>query len=314
MGAVMQLMTGIRAAVWTPLFAVLIVSLLIWCSYRYLARVFKWLTLALFSYVIAAFFAHPKWGDVLRATFIPRLASDQNYLATFVGIMGTTISPYLFFWQAAEEVEEERAHGQRTLRSRRGATRQELSSARNDVLAGMLLSNVVMYFIILTAGATLHQAGITHLETAGEAARALRPLAGDTAYLLFTLGLIGTGMLGVPVLAGSAAYAVAEAMHWRGSLDDRPSVAPQFYAVLVVSVFLGLGLDFLKINAVQALFWAAIVNGVLAPPLVVLVTLVTSDPRVMGEHVNPLPLRVLGWFTALVMGAAAVGLVVTARG
>jgi len=203
-----------------------------------------------------------------------------------VGILGTTISPYLFFWQAAQEVEEEKKAGRRTVHARRGATNEELNSARTDVLTGMAFSNIVMYFIILTTGATLYVSGNRDIETARQAAEALRPLAGNEAYLLFALGLIGTGMLGVPVLAGSAAYAVSEAMHWRGSLDDRPHLSPKFYSVLAAALVVGLALNYFKVNAVKMLFYAAVVNGVLAPPLIVLVTMLTSDRKVMGDRVN----------------------------
>jgi NRAMP (natural resistance-associated macrophage protein)-like metal ion transporter len=310
MAAAMEMMTGVRAYIWLPLFAALIISLLVWSSYRHIARVFKWLTLVLFAYIAAAFLAHPRWGEVLQATFVPRIEWNAAYLATFVAIMGTTISPYLFFWQAAEEVEEECAMGRLSVHTRRGATDEELRAARTDVVTGMAFAGVVMYFIILTTGATLYVSGQRDIETASQAAEALRPLAGDAAYLLFTLGLVGTGMLGVPVLAGSAAYAVAEAMHWRGSLNDRPRVARKFYAVLAAAVILGLGLDYLGFNAVKMLFWAAVLNGALAPPLVALVTLLTSDPKVMGERSNSPLLRWLGWVTAVVMFVASMAMIV----
>lgn len=306
MAAALEMLTGVRALLWLPLVSATIIALLIWSSYRHIARIFKWMTLALFAYVAAAFFARPHWGEVLTATFRPRAAWDAEYFAVFLGIMGTTISPYLFFWQAAQEVEEERAIGRRTLHARRGATDAELRSARSDVLSGMFFSNFVMYFIILTTGATLYAAGQRDIATARQAAEALRPLAGDAAYLLFTVGLVGTGMLGVPVLAGSGAYAVAEAMHWRGSLDDRPRVARKFYAVLAVAVLLGLTLSLLRLDAVRMLFWAAVVNGLLAPPLLVLVVMLSSDPKVMGERVNSRLLRLLGWAAVLVMSAASV--------
>lgn len=309
MAAAMEMMTGVRAVVWQPLFAALIVVLMIWSSYKHIARIFKWLTLVLFAYLAAAFLAHPPWGEVLRATVMPRIEWNANYLATFIAILGTTISPYLFFWQAAQEVEEERAHGRRTVQARRGATDEELHAARTDVLFGMAFAGVVMYFIILTTGATLYATGQRDIETARQAAEALRPLAGNAAYLLFTLGLVGTGMLGVPVLAGSAAYAIAEAMHWRGSLDDRPRAAAKFYAVLSIAVLAGLALDYFGFNAVRMLFWAAVVNGVLAPPLVVLIVLLTSDKKVMGARTNPPLLKWLGWLTAALMTAATVALV-----
>jgi NRAMP (natural resistance-associated macrophage protein)-like metal ion transporter len=302
------LVSGVNSKIWTPLYAGLIVSLLFWSSYRTIARVFKWLTLVLFAYVMAAFLAHPDWGAVLRATVVPRIEWSRDYLATFVGILGTTISPYLFFWQASQEVEEERAHGRRTVRQREGASADELRRARTDVLVGMFFSNLVMYFIILTTAATLHAHGQTEIATARQAAEALRPLAGDGAYWLFTLGLIGTGILSVPVLAGACAYAVVETGAWRGSLANRPRSATRFYTVVAVAMLLGLALDFAGFNAVAMLFWAAVINGVLAPPLIVLVVLLTSNRSVMGERVNPPLLSALGWATAVIMAAAAVGM------
>ena len=313
MAEVMKMMTGVSSFLWLPLFAILIVILLVWFSYKHIARIFKWLTLVLFAYVIAAFLAHPRWGEVLKATFVPHIRFERRYLATFLGVMGTTISPYLFFWQAAQEVEEERAMGRRTVAARRGATNEELGTARTDVLTGMALANLVFYFIVVTTGTTLYATGHRDIETARQAAEALRPLAGDGAYFLFTLALVGTGMLGVPVLAGSAAYAVAEAMHWRGSLEDRPRRAPKFYGVLAVAVLLGLILNYLKLNAVRMLFWAAVLNGMLAPPLIILVTLLSSDRSVMGTRVNPPALTILGWLTATVMLAATVMMFVVWR-
>ncbi len=306
-----QMMTGIKSYYWTPVYTLLILSLLFYSSYRQIARIFKWLTLILFAYVVAAFLAHPDWGAVLHATFIPRVEVSSAFLATFVGILGTTISPYLFFWQASQEVEDERAQGKVTVKQRQGATDDELRSARTDVFTGMFFSNLVMYFIILTTAATLHAHGKTHIETARQAAEALLPLAGKGAYLLFTLGLIGTGMLAVPVLAGSAAYAVSEARGWRGSLEDRPPLSRKFYAVITVSMGLGLVLDFVGLNAVKMLFYSAVLNGVLAAPLVVLVVLLTGRPEVMGEHVSSRSLRYLGWATAVIMAAAALGMFVT---
>jgi len=311
MAEAMQMVSGISSYFWLPLFAFLIVVLLVWLSYRHIARIFKWLTLALFAYVITAFLARPHWREVLTGTFFPHIEWTAGYLATVLGVLGTTISPYLFFWQAAQEVEEERSMGRKTVHARRGATDEELRSARTDVMTGMAFSNLVMYFIILATGATLYVSGHRDIETARQAAEALRPLAGPGAYWLFTLGLIGTGMLGVPVLAGSAAYAVAEAMHWRGSLEDRPRRAPKFYAVLAVAVLLGLVLNYLKLNAVRMLFWAAVLNGMLAAPLIILVTLLCSDRSVMGARVNPFILTILGWLTAAVMLAATVMMFVT---
>jgi len=311
MGKVTEMVTGVRSIYWTPLYALTIGSFLIWSSYYRIARIFKWLTLVLFSYVLAAFFAKPDWAAVIRATFIPHVEWSGVYWATLVGIFGTTISPYLFFWQASQEVEEERDEGELTLESRKGATNAELRKSRTDVITGMFFSNLIMYFIILTTAATLHAHGITTISTAQDAAEALRPLAGKGAYWLFSLGLIGAGMLGVPVLAGSSAYAVAEAVRWRGSLADRASLARGFYTVIAVGLALGLALDYAGFNAVSMLFWAAVLNGVLAPPLIVIVLLLTSNPKIMESRSNPRWLAVLGWITVAVMTAASCAMFAT---
>ena len=307
-----EMMTGIKSYYLTPFYTILIILLLFFSSYRHIARVLKWLTLVLFAYVITAFLAQPDWWQVLRATFVPHVEWSSSFLATLVGILGTTISPYLFFWQASQEVEDERAHGRATVEEREGATDEELRVARRDVFIGMFFSNLVMYFIILTTAATLHAHGQTSIETAQEAAEALRPLAGNGAYLLFTLGIIGTGLLAVPVLSGSAAYAVAEAEQWEhDSLEDRPRLAPRFYGVLAIAMLLGLGLDFVGFNAIKMLFYSAVLNGVLAPPLIVLVVLLTSNPKVMGNRTSSRPLRYLGWATAAIMTIAVIGMFVT---
>jgi NRAMP (natural resistance-associated macrophage protein)-like metal ion transporter len=312
MADVTELLTGVNSLYWTPLYALLLVCLLFWASYRAIARIFKWLTLALFAYIAAAFLAHPDWPAVLRATLIPRVEWSGAYWATLVGILGTTISPYLFFWQAAQEVEQEIAQGRTTVAKRKGASKKEILNSRNDVLTGMFFSNLVMYFIILTSAATLHANGKTSISTARDAAEALRPLAGDGAYWLFSLGLIGAGMLGVPVLAGSCAYAIAEAADWVGSLEVHPPLAHGFYGVIAIAMGLGLGLDYAGLDAVKMLFWAAVLNGALAPPLLILVVLLTSRADVMGRHRNGILLRWLGWTCAAVMLIATVVMFVTA--
>jgi Mn2+/Fe2+ NRAMP family transporter len=283
---------------------------LVWSSYQLIARIFKWMTVVLFAYVLASFFAHVNWRHALAVTFVPHLEWSRGFSAVLVAILGTTISPYLFFWQAAEEVEEGRTKG-RGLADRKNATAADLRSARADTMVGMFFSNLIMYFIILTTAATLHAHGQTDITTARQAAEALRPLAGKGAYLLFTLGLIGTGMLGVPVLVGSCAYAVAEGAVWRGSMADKPRSAPKFYAVMAVAMAVGLVLNYLGFNAVKMLFWSAVINGLLAPPLILLVILLTSSQKVMGKRVNPPLLRYLGWATFGVMTVAAVGMLIT---
>ena len=303
-----RMVTGVPAAISVVGYAAAMVSVLFWSSYRTIARYFKWLTLVLLAYVITAFVNNVDWLSALHATLLPHIEWSRGFFSVLVAILGTTISPYLFFWQAAEEVEEERAMG-RNLNQRRGATVDELGRARTDVFTGMFASQAIMYFIILTTAATLHQHGHTHIETAQQAADALRPLAGGAAYWLFTIGLIGTGMLGVPVLAGSCAYAIAEARAWRdGSLNQKPRRARKFYGVIAVAMGIGIALDFFGFNAIRMLFMSAVINGVLAPPLILIVLLLTRDPHVMRKAVNPPLLNVLGWITFVVMTAAAIGL------
>jgi Mn2+/Fe2+ NRAMP family transporter len=302
--------TGVRAIVLAPCLGALLAALLMWARYRSIAAALKWLTIVLFAYVATAFVAHVDWRSALTATLVPRFHWSREFLSILVALLGTTISPYLFFWQAAQEVEEERALG-RGLSRRRGATARELAASRLDVVAGMFASNAIMYFIIVTTAATLHASGKTNIATAREAADALRPLAGAGAYWLFTIGLIGTGVLAVPVLAGSCAYAISEAAAWRGSLDRRPQRAKKFYMVLGVSVALGIALNYAGIDAITLLFAAAVLNGVLAPPLILIVLLLTGDPTVMGNAVNSRVATALGWLTFAVMVVASLGLFVT---
>jgi len=307
MAAATRMVTGAPAGFTVPVYGATIVVLLMWWSYRSIARVFKWLTLVLLAYVVTAFVADVDWRRVVYATLVPHVELSREFFSLLVAILGTTISPYLFFWQAAQEVEEERAMG-RDLSHRQGATPEELSSARTDVLTGMFASNAIMFFIILTTAATLHSRGQTSIATAEQAAEALRPVAGAAAYWLFTIGLIGTGMLAVPVLAGSCAYAIAEASAWRGSLDRKPWQAKRFYAVLAFSVALGIAHTYTGLDAIKLLFTTAVINGVLAPPLILIVLLLTNDPTVMGDKTNSRWLSAMGWIAFAVMVVAALGL------
>lgn len=291
--------------------AVLIVVLQVWGSYRLIVKVFKWLSVTLFAYVIAAFLAKPNWSAVAYATFVPQISFTSEYLTTIVAILGTTISPYLFFWEASEEVEEEKSEGRSTVGKRRGATDAEIRAEKIDTVVGMLFCNVVFYFVILAAGATLHVSGRTDIVSATEAAQALRPLAGDLATVLFAIGLIGAGLLAVPVLTGSAAFAVAETFGWRSGLDEKPRHAAKFYALIAASTLVGVGLDFIGINPIRALFWTAVINGVVAPPLLVVVMLVSNNKRVMGTRVNGPFTRAIGWLATAIMFAAAIGMFIT---
>jgi NRAMP (natural resistance-associated macrophage protein)-like metal ion transporter len=310
-GAALNLFVPVPVALLVVPVTVLILVVQVWGSYRLIARVFTWLTLALFTYVGAAFLARPDWAAVLRGTVVPDVRLDATYLATLVGLLGTTISPYLFFWQANLEVEEEKARGRKRLWQRRSATDSELRYAAWDVNLGMFFSNVVMYFIILATAATLHRAGRPDVGSAADAAEALRPLAGRWAELLFALGLVGSGFLAVPVLTTASAYALCEACRWKQGLNEKLTGARGFYAVIVISTLLGMLINFVGINPMDALFWTAVLNGFLAPPLLVVIMLVSNNRHIMGKRVNGLGINVLGWATTVLMFAAAVGLVVT---
>lgn len=291
--------------------ALSILGLQIWGSYRLIVKIFKWLTLSLFAYVFAALLARPDWSAVLWATLIPEIHVTGDYLTMLVALLGTTISPYLLFWEASEEVEEEIAAGRTRLEDRIGATTAEIKDETFDNAIGMIFSNFVAYFVVLAAGATLFKAGATDIQSAAEAAEALRPLAGDLASVLFTLGIIGTGLLAIPVLAGSSAYAVAETFGWNGGLDEKPLRAIKFYGVIVASVIAGVLIDFTDINPISALFWTAVINGVIAPPLLVLMMLVSNNRKIMGEWTNSPLTNILGWLAAAVMFAAAIAMFAT---
>jgi NRAMP (natural resistance-associated macrophage protein)-like metal ion transporter len=309
MGAGAELLTHVNHVWFVPVFAVVILLFLMFGSYATLLKIFKWLTLVLFAYVAAAFLAKPSWIAVAKGTFLPQISFTKEYLFTFVAIFGTTISPYLFFWQAAQEVEADEALNHELGDRPRRSLERELRSARTDVSTGMIISNVVMYFIILTAGATLHAHGQTQVQTAAEAAKALEPVAGKLAALLFTLGIVGTGLLGVPVLAGSAAYAVAEAAAWRRGMDAQPHQARNFYLVIAASMLIGVALSFSPIDPIRLLLWSAVVNGILAPPLIVIVLIISNNPKVMGSFRNGRTLNVFGGIAAVIMSGSALALI-----
>jgi len=311
MGDAVEMLLGLPPHLVIPIIGVIILMTTIYCRYTTFAQYLKWLTVALFAYIVTAFLAAPDWRQVLRATVVPTVHWDREWLMTLVGILGTTISPYLFFWQASHEVEEKKAQGLVTLRERQGATAHELRDARLDVGVGMLFSNLVMYFIILTTAATLHRAHVGGIETTRQAAEALRPLAGDGAYLLFTIGILGTGLLAIPVLMGSASFAVAELYRWRAGLDHPFGRAPRFYLIMVLALSGGLVLDLFHLNPIRMLFWSAVLNGLLAPPLMVLVMLVGNNREIMGAHVNGPWLNALGWTATALMSLAALAFLIS---
>jgi NRAMP (natural resistance-associated macrophage protein)-like metal ion transporter len=290
--------------------ALLILVTQIWGSYRLITSVFRWLCLSLLAYIGASLLARPNWYEALLGTLWPTVHGDHRFLAILVAILGTTISPYLFFWQSNQEVEENWTGWRRKLWRRRGVPDREVRYAAWDVSIGMFASNLVMYFIILANAATLHRGGEPEIESASQAAEALRPLAGDAGYVLMAFGLIGTGLLAVPILTASAAYALAETVGWKTGLAKKPELVKEFYLVITASTLAGLGISLIGIGPIQALFWTAVINGCLAPPVLVLIMLVGNNAAIMGKRVNGFWINVLGWGTALVMSAAAVGLLV----
>jgi NRAMP (natural resistance-associated macrophage protein)-like metal ion transporter len=309
--AAINLLLPIPAVVFVVPVSVGIIAIQVFGTYRLIERTFKWLALALLAYIASALFAHPQILDVLRGTFIPTIHLDRAYIGILVALLGTTISPYLFFWQASQEVEEQLSIGRRQLWQRQGATRRELKYALADTIAGMAFSEVVAYFIILSTGATLFVAGKTSIGSATEAAQALKPIAGEAASLLLAVGLIGAGVMAVPILTGAAAYGLSEMFGWRAGLDQKPGRAPQFYMVIVVATVVGMLINFLGINPVTALVVSAVINGLLAPPILVLVMLASGNRAVMGERTNGRAVTALGWLTTIVMGLAALALIVT---
>jgi len=306
MGDAAHMLGGGPAKIYVVLFGLGICFATVRLRYHQIASVLKWLALALFAYVITAFISKPDWSAALRATLLPSWPSGHEAWSTLVAILGTTISPYLFYWQAGQEVEEEKAMGRRLLVERKGATKAELVDRRIDVGVGTLFSNVVMYFIILTCAVTLHRSGHTHIATTKDAAEALRPLAGDLAYWLYTVGIIGTGLLAIPTLAGSAAYAFAETFDWAYGLDNKFRQASSFYAVFILATVVGIAIDFLGIDPIQALLWSAIVNGLLAPFLLICIYLLASDEKIMrGQTSRPITRAAAALTTLLMFGAAA---------
>jgi len=289
----------------------LIVGLQLFASYRVIFSAFKWLTLALFAYVITAFLVHAPAEKVLIASFVPHLELNKAFITTLVAILGTTISPYLFFWQASSEVDEMRAAGKMTERERKGVTRREMRAARIDVFVGMAFSQVVMYSIIMVSASTFNAHGITGIATADQAAKALEPLAGSLAFVLFAAGFIGTGLLAIPVLSGSAAYALAEFTGLKGTLAEKPKYRPTFYAVIVVATAVGVALNLLRIDVISALFYTAVINGVVAPPLMILIALLGSDKKVMQKRVSGRISFTLVWIATSSMLIAALLLIVT---
>ncbi|HMI52854.1 MAG TPA: Nramp family divalent metal transporter [Candidatus Saccharimonadales bacterium] len=308
MAAAAQLLAGGPAAAYVVAFGAVSLLLEIYVPYTKYVRYLKWLTLVLFAYVATVFVIHVPWGAALRATVLPSLSLKPEYLLGLVAVLGTTISPYLFFWQASEEAEDvRRVRGESALKNKPEQASQQFRRIASDTRLGMGFSNLVAFFIILTAGVTLHNGHSSGIETSADAARALEPLAGRLAFVLFASGIIGTGLLAVPVLAGSAAYGVAETFRWRASLETRPQQAPKFYAVLSGATILGVLLNFWGIDPIRALYWSAILNGITAVPLLFVLMLLANNKAVVGKFTLPGYLLILGWAATAVMTAASVG-------
>jgi NRAMP (natural resistance-associated macrophage protein)-like metal ion transporter len=308
MGAAARLVLGWSEIGFAVAFAAGSLLLQVFLPYHRYVHVLKWLTLSLFAYVAVVFTVAIDWGEVARAVFMPQIALTRETLIAIVAVFGTTISPYMFFWQSAEEVEDEKLSHDGSLLDHPDQARVELNRITWDTLLGMGFSTLISFFIVLTTAVTLHAQGITDIASSADAAQALRPIAGEFAFLLFSLGIIGTGLLALPVLAGSAAYAVGELRGWRTGLEHRPENARAFYGVIALSFGLGLLMLFLPIDPIKALFWSAVLNGVIAVPLMVATMLVVSSRRHLGAYVAPAGLRIMGWLATAVMASAALAM------
>jgi NRAMP (natural resistance-associated macrophage protein)-like metal ion transporter len=306
MGEVAALVTGINWHVMTAFFVTLTLALQIFVPYHRYVHFLKWLTLSLLAYAAVLFTVSVPWSAVFWATLKPRFELNSDAAAMVVGIFGTTISPYLFFWQASQEVEDMNSRHQKNLLSEsEGIAHSELKRISWDTWSGMLYSNLAAYCIILATAVTLHTAGITDINTAAQAAFALKPLAGNSAYFLFAIGILGVGLIGVPVLAGSAAYALSEVFGWNGSLEHSPRHAIKFYIVIALSVLGALGIQYSPISPMKALFWSAVINGVVAVPLMVAIMILASKRSVMGDFIASKSILCLGWSATIIMGIAA---------
>ncbi len=284
MGAAVNLVIGGPTRVYTVALGLLSLGLQVFIPYRSYVRILKWLTLALFAYVATVFVVQIPWQTVLLRTFLPHLSWKSDYITTVVAVLGTTISPYLFFWQASQEVEEMRAEtGKRALKRAPEQGPASLRRIRMDTTIGMGISNLVAFFIILTTAATLNAHGVTSVQTSAQAAQALKPVAGDFAFLLFSLGIVGTGLLALPVLAGSAAYAMAGTFNWRNSLALKPQLAKRFYGIIVLSTIIGLVIGFTPVDPIKALYWSAVINGVTSVPIMALIMLMAVNPDIMAD-------------------------------
>ncbi|MGZ3158228.1 MAG: NRAMP family divalent metal transporter [Burkholderiaceae bacterium] len=307
MGAALKLIIGGPAQIYAVAFGVVSLLLQVFIPYRRYVRILKWLTLVLLAYVATAFVVHIPWLQVLTSGFAPHLSWKREYVTTVVAVFGTTISPYLFFWQASQEVEDQIADPRsQPLVKAPGQAHANLRRIQLDTYIGMGFSNLVAFFIILTTAVTLNLHGITDIQTSAQAATALRPIAGEFAFLLFSAGIIGTGLLAIPVLAGSSAYAMSGAFRWKNSLEHKPMEAKRFYGIIAVSTMIGIALGFTSIDPIKALYWSAVINGVISVPIMAVMMLMAARREIMGRFVISKSLKTLGWLATLMM-AVAVG-------
>jgi NRAMP (natural resistance-associated macrophage protein)-like metal ion transporter len=305
MGEALRLIIGGPAQAYAAVFGVVSLLLQIFIPYRRYVRVLKWLTLALLAYVAAIFVVHVPWHQVFLKALAPELSWKREYITTVVAVFGTTISPYLFFWQASQEVEDQLANPKsRPLIEAPQQAKRNLRRIKIDTYIGMGFSNLVAFFIILTTAVTLNWNGITEIQTSAQAAMALRPIAGEFAFLLFSAGIIGTGLLAIPVLAGSSAYAMAGAFKWKNSLERAPMKAQHFYGTIAASTLIGIVLGFTSIDPIKALYWSAVINGVISVPIMAVMMLMASRPNIMGQFVISARLKILGWLATMMMAAA----------
>ena len=311
MGEVAELITGVNRHWMTAFFVFGTVLLQVFIPYHRYVNFLKWLTISLLAYAAVLFTVHVPWGEVMKQTLQPTFIFNADSAAVIVGVFGTTISPYLFFWQASEEVEDMHIKKEALpLLNNKRVAGKELRRIRWDTWSGMFYSNITAYFIILATAVTLNVSGITDINTAAQAASALRPLAGDFAFLLFAMGILGVGFIGVPVLAGAGAYALSEVLNWNTGLERKVADAQGFYSIIAVSVFLGLAIQYTPISPMKALFWSAVINGIIAVPLMIVVILLVSKKSVMGKFTASRPIIILGWVAVAVMGFAAIGMLI----
>ena len=312
MAAALHLLVGGPIGLYVVGFALGCVLLEVYVRYDRYTAILKWSSFVLLSYVAVALVVDVPWGEVLYSTLVPRFSLDRNYVVTIVAVLGTTITPYCFFWQSSQEAENERVDPKaHSLLEAPGQAPAEIRRMRFDTYIGMGYSNAISLFIIVSTAATLNAHGITDIQTSAQAASALRPLAGDFSFALFSLGIIGTGMIAVPVLAGSAAYAVAETFEWKRGLDLKLLEAREFYAIIALATLGGVALDFSPIDPIRALFWAAVINGIIAVPIMVVMMLLADDPKVMGAFTVTRALKALGWLATGTMAAAVVAMIAT---